>query len=121
MKSQTWLQPLATSLHRLAAPASEQVEHLSELGVGDLVDELALEFDDLYRPLAPRLGEAYPGLSLACRELDRRLVSWRLGWTFADLESPGWAESRRAAAAALAALACETVEEPCGGDPPTQH
>lgn len=112
MTSQGWLLPLAASLQRLAAPASEQVEYLAALGVGDLADELALEFDDLYRPLAARLDEFSPGLSLACQELDRRLASQHLGWTFTDLGSPGWAEVRATAAAALAALARETADGP---------
>ncbi|MFF4533962.1 hypothetical protein ACFY1P_32420 [Streptomyces sp. NPDC001407] len=38
---------LARALELLAADAEEQVAYVSELGVG--VDELALEFDDLFR------------------------------------------------------------------------
>lgn len=112
MTSQGRLLALAESLQRLAAPASEQVEYLSALGVGELTDELALEFDDLYRPLAARLVETSPGLSLACQQLDRMLASQHLKWTFADLGSPEWAEVRRTAAAALSALARETAEGP---------
>lgn len=48
----TTSQAFLVSLRRLAAPATDQIEYLTSLGVADLADELALEFDDLYRPIA---------------------------------------------------------------------
>ena len=98
------LQALADSLARLAAPAPEQIEYLTDLGVADLADELALEFDDLYRPRAELLEEVSAQAAAACRELDRMLSSDQLGWTFADFESAEWARVRETAAAASAAL-----------------
>jgi hypothetical protein len=47
----TVLVDLKQVVGRLAAPAPEQVEYLSGLGVLPCVDELALEFDDVNVPL----------------------------------------------------------------------
>lgn len=99
------LRALAASLGRLAAPASDQIDYLTALGVADLADELALEFDDLYRSRASLLEEAAPEAAAACRELDRMLSNDQLGWTLADLESPEWHGIRATAAAAYSALA----------------
>lgn len=98
------LEPLAAALSRLSSPATEQVAHLSRLGVADCADELALEFDDLYRPAAIELESASPEAARLCRELDGALDSDQLGWTTADLESPAWNLVRELAARALAAL-----------------
>lgn len=98
------LQPLIDVLARLAAPAPDQIEYLTGLGVADLADELALEFDDLYRARVPHLEDASPEAASACRELDRLLSDDRLGWTFADLESTEWEGVRATAAAASTAL-----------------
>ncbi|CAI9409285.1 hypothetical protein [Aestuariimicrobium sp. T2.26MG-19.2B] len=104
-------QALAHSLGRLATSAPDQIKYLEALGVTDLVDELALEFDDLYRPRASLVEEASPEAAAACRELDRMLSNDQLGWTFADLESPQWQGIRATAAAAHSALA----DVPAGG------
>ena len=37
---------------RLASPSAAQIEYLRALGVAPLADELALEFDDQYQPIA---------------------------------------------------------------------
>lgn len=95
---------LVASLGRLAAPATDQIEYLTSLGVADLADELALEFDDLYRPMAMLLEQVSPESAAACRELDLLLSSDQLGWTFADLESAEWGLIRATAAAAAAGL-----------------
>ncbi len=97
-------QAFLASLWRLAAPATDQIEYLTSLGVADLADELALEFDDLYRPIARDLDQVSPELAAACRDLDRMLSSDQLGWTFADLESAEWGLIRATAAAAAAGL-----------------
>jgi len=89
-----------SSLDRLAAPATEQVRYLTSLGVSGLADELALEFDDLYRPIVADLEQLSLEAAALCRELDRLLSSDRLGWTFADLESTEWELIRATAAAA---------------------
>lgn len=85
------LQALVDSLDRLASAAPEQIEYLTALGVAGLADDLALEFDDLYRPRAELLEEVSAQAAAACRENDRMLSSDQLGWTFADLESAEWA------------------------------
>jgi hypothetical protein len=72
------LQALVDALGRLAAPAPDQIEHLTVLGLADLADELALEFDDLYRPRAGQLEDASVEAAAACRELDRMLSSEQL-------------------------------------------
>lgn len=108
----TIIQAFVASLGRLAAPATEQIEYLTSLGVADLVDELALEFDDLYRPIARDLEKASPETAAACRALDHMLSSDQLGWTFADLESADWEAIRATAAAAAARL-----RDSAGGSP----
>lgn len=105
-------QAFVASLSRLAAPAPDQIEYLASLGVADLTDELALEFDDLYRPIARDLEQISPESASACRELDRMLSSDKLGWTFADLESAEWESIRTTAAAAAAGL-----RDSAGGSP----
>lgn len=103
------LQALAGSLGRLAAPAANQIAYLTALGVADLVDELALEFDDLYRPRVGQLQQASAQSSVACRDLDRMLSNDQLGWTFADLESREWERIRATAARALDALVLDSA------------
>lgn len=103
-------QAFAASLGRLAAPASEQINYLTSLGVADLTDELALEFDDLYRPIAEALDHLSPESASACRQLDQILSSDELGWSFADLESAEWERVRASAAAAAAALSKDSAD-----------
>ncbi len=103
----TTTQAFVASLGRLAAPATDQIEYLTSLGVADLADELALEFDDLYGPIARELEQVSPESAAACRELDRMLSSDQLGWTFADLETADWELIRATAAAAAAGLATQ--------------
>lgn len=97
-------QAFVSSLDRLAAPATDQIRYLTSLGVSGLADELALEFDDLYRPIVAELEQLSLEAAALCRELDRLLSSERLGWTFADLESTQWELIRTTAAAASAGL-----------------
>ena len=104
MTIQEPLAALAAALRRLASPATEQVEYLAGLGVADLVDELALEFDDAYRPRLQLLHDVSPDAESICAEIDALISSDALGWTFADLDSADWAAVRSAAEAALAAL-----------------
>ncbi|MDH2415272.1 hypothetical protein [Nocardioides sp. CER19] len=105
MTTSASLQALAHALDRLAWAASEQTEYLSALGVADLTDELALEFDDIYRPHASQLEAISPESAATCQDLQSLLSSDKLGWTFADLQSPEWDRVRTLAAAASDALA----------------
>jgi hypothetical protein len=83
-------------LDRLSSPAKAQVRYLSQLGTGHFLDELALEFDDVYRPLAWRLATVGRGAELiaACERLEVALRSDTLGWSIADLDSDEWAAIR---------------------------
>jgi hypothetical protein len=95
-----------SSVQRLASPAEVQVAYIrDELGVGDMADELALEFDDAFRPVAPLLGEIPEtrGLLSALRRVDSALEGLDdSDWTADALRtSPRWAEVRRLASAAL--------------------
>jgi len=49
---------LRSTVERLSQPAEEQERYLDALGVADSVDELALEFDDAYRPVRHMLDTA---------------------------------------------------------------
>jgi hypothetical protein len=100
---------LRSAVQRLAAPADEQVRHLVELGSAPSADELALEFDDFFRPAVGALGDSVPARRLMLRLADLddllRALSERDDpelWTTAALEtSPDWADVRERAAAAL--------------------
>ena len=52
-----WLGRLATTVQDLAADPDTQQAYLQSLGTPDSPDELALEFEDLYRPLVSRIDE----------------------------------------------------------------
>lgn len=97
---------LVEVLDRLAATPDRQKAYLQQLGVGDSTDELALEFDDAFRPLDPLLRDAGApdGVRDALRTLDSALARDPLDWTTLSLESSGWVEVRRLAAQALQAL-----------------
>lgn len=106
----TDLLAFAAALRHLAAPAPDQIEYLTSLGVADLADELALEFDDSYRTIVGPLQRVSPDSAAASRELDRMLSSRLLGWTFADLKSGAWERIRARAADAIEALARDSAD-----------
>jgi hypothetical protein len=83
-------------LERLSSPASAQTLYLARLGVGPSADELALEFDDIFRPLELHLSrlEGGPELIGACQEINARFASETLGWSIEDLESDEWVSIR---------------------------
>lgn len=94
---------LAESLSLLSADSAHQISYLTELGVADLADELALEFDAAFSPFRHRRGVgAAKRLYAACRRVDEALKNPTSGWYFEDLDSQPWREVRAAAAAALA-------------------
>jgi hypothetical protein len=66
---------LATAVQHLAADADAQQAYLQNLGTPDSADELALEFDDLYRPLLSRIDEfdVPPLVAEKLAQLDSRL------------------------------------------------
>lgn len=98
---------LADSLRHLASEPAEQIEFVRSLGVG--VDELALDFDDWSRLIAPGQPEVVPPLVVGLiRELDQLLDSMGPGdenWDEAAIQdSPTWSAIRHVARAALALM-----------------
>ena len=67
---------LCDALKRLAAPSWEQRSYLASLGVLPLVDELALEFDDLvaFVPQLLEAGHLTPQQAEAIYAVDRKLT-----------------------------------------------
>lgn len=103
----TLLSNMRVSLQRLASPASAQVSYLHDLGVGDLADELALEFDAVFQPLSALLRQTpqfSPWLAVLQR-LDSALDDDELTWRSDSLTfSPAWEQIRRLAADALRSM-----------------
>jgi hypothetical protein len=96
------LASMAAVLGRLASPADVQAAYLADLGVSGSIDELALEFDDLFKPLEPRLDglRGWEAALASLRELDSSLSSEQLSWSYEALQSSqGWEEIRRLARA----------------------
>jgi hypothetical protein len=52
-----WLERLVITLGNLAGEASAQIAYVKNIGSGDNADELALEFDDVYRVFEPRMAD----------------------------------------------------------------
>ena len=105
--AQVWREDLGLVLGRLASTSEEQNQYLAELGVAGSLDELALEFDDRYRPLASVL-ELLPRGPETLRQLqavDGALKSETLGWGFEDIGSREWVANRVLAQRAREALA----------------
>lgn len=97
---------LVHSIKRLAAPADEQIAYLRRLGSFPSLDELALEFDDMFGP-AGTLPEGSPEWVEALRKLDQRLdeISGHENehlWLAQALEGTEWTEVRDLARNALA-------------------
>ncbi len=96
-------QLLARILERLAAPASVQRQYLATLGVSPNMDELALEFGDVWPAVRPFASE---GVRAACEALDRRLLelSGRANedvWDIGAIDGVEWAGIRALASDAL--------------------
>jgi hypothetical protein len=65
---------LIEAVERLAAPADDQAAYVRSLGTWPSMDELALQFDDVFSPVrdAASAATAPTGL-VALRSLDRQL------------------------------------------------
>ena len=105
-RKQALVESLRGSLRRLASPATEQRRYLEELGVSPDVDELALEFDDLWPSVRPFSSEA---LRCCCDELDRYFgtfsgKTFEALWHVDALSRSEWEGVRELAGRALAAL-----------------
>jgi hypothetical protein len=108
---ETELRRLRAALEHLAWPAARQRDYLIGLGVAPLADELALEFDDAFRPVDTM--PATLGLSAAAQEsllaVDHTLEAMSNSdshvWQVDSLAgSTKWAEIRRLAAMVLGEL-----------------
>lgn len=97
-------QTLETAVRHLAANPDEQIEYLAGLDTQGNADELALEFDDAYRPARAQLPL---DLSRGLDQLDDLLRSFSgqpnsEEWTLEALSrSSRWAEVRDVARAIL--------------------
>jgi hypothetical protein len=106
------LESLRARLARLTWDAARQRAYLAELGVAPLADELALEFDDVYRVAAivEAGGDIPPTAIDALVEVDRLLTELshtrdgQAAWHSDALSSARWNEIREAARHAYAML-----------------
>lgn len=98
-----WLSGVKGALAVLASPPDVQRQHLSDLGVPDVVDELALELDDMLAPLKSILSAKGAERALSrLGELEVALGSPALEWTLRGLtEAREWQGVRRLASDAL--------------------
>lgn len=110
------LQRLIESTKLLSAGGEEQLTALSSMGVPDVVDELALNFDDDVRLVDSMVedGELGGAAKAAAANLDRQLgnMSGEKNahlWTPEALRtSPEWSELRRLAGHLLEAIELES-------------
>jgi hypothetical protein len=111
MKPDLIMRTLLSSVEVLAAPAARQIGHLAPLRLGTMVDELALEFDDIYVVAAPIMDElGWSGAvesALALLDAQLRSMSGQahasLWTTDALVFAPEWSKVRELAAIALEA------------------
>jgi hypothetical protein len=100
-----WLDRLVTAVDHLAAEPVAQKAYLASEGFEGSVDELALEFDDLYVPLAPQLAQLdIPHLAIEKLIRLDELLARMSGPQHAELWEPDalvtsheWSEVRRLA------------------------
>lgn len=101
-------QELLNSIKRLAAAPEEQEAYIRSLGSSPSLDELALEFDDMFGPSGTDPPAGPEEWQDALRRLDSLLTRMsgtanaRL-WVVDALSEPEWAEVRSVARQALAA------------------
>ena len=108
---QAWpLAELVRTVSLLGASADAQREHLQALGTWPSLDELGLEFDDIY-PCLPALRSTQVVSDQAAAAVDRvfRLLRVSRGanvqfWDAASLPGSQWEAVREAAQAALRLL-----------------
>lgn len=103
---------LVNAVRRLAAPGDEQRAYIERVGTGPLLDELALELDDVFAGgrteflhEAPFSAEALAAVG----RLDEHLRAFSGSsnstlWLVASLDAPEWEEVRRLARNALLLL-----------------
>lgn len=100
-----WLEAAQGVLRRLSSPADDQLQYLRNLGIEGSIDELGLEFDDVWRVLSPLLEisdrELQDRLSDIARALSSDNVPWDAGALRHSLE---WHRIRELARLALEAM-----------------
>lgn len=94
---------LRAATERLAKSPDEQAAYLSSLGVGDLADELGLEFDDFYQSVQHWITDINVSKELAAVDgALSDLSSHQDLWSTASLRTaPEWQVIRDLAARAL--------------------
>lgn len=95
---------LEESLRLPASSAESQVADLDALGTSGSLDELALELDDRFGPLAAELDEVAPAVAAACRAVEQALSADKLAWTPDALTTSGWQDVRSLAEEAVLSL-----------------
>lgn len=106
LRLDSWLLSLCEVVRRLASEPDEQIAYLTRLGVAPSLDELALEFEDVYSPLQPLIEAAPEGTTLAesLRALNSALSVEALGWAFDNIRDPAWSQVRTASTLVLRRL-----------------
>ena len=100
-----WLATARVVVDRLSLSAEQQLEHLGLMGVEGSIDELGLEFDDVWAPLGPLLDHGDAAIRSSLEALDRALENPSLQWDERALrESVEWARIREMAREALVAF-----------------
>lgn len=92
-----WMNATRDVVHRLSMLAVDQVEYPKALGVEGSIDELGLEYDDVWPPLRKLLTPADEELRLAMEALDLALSSASISWAAEDLETSDWRRIRELA------------------------
>lgn len=75
-----WLEAAQLVLCRLSSPADDQLQYLRSLGIEGSIDELGLEFDDVWRVLSPLLETSDRELQDRLSDVDRALSSENVPW-----------------------------------------
>lgn len=108
--ARSWqLVDLTRVIQLLAASSPEQQQHLQALGSWPALDELGLEFDDIYAVVPQLLGrrEVSAEAVQAIDELNAILAQSPSGsvlWTEGALDRPEWVQVRESASRALQLL-----------------
>lgn len=93
-----WLAAARAVVDRLSWPAEDQLSYLKDLGVEGSIDELGLEFDDVWLAVKPLLAASDEALLWRFEALDEALASDALRWDAESLQQSGrWREVRELA------------------------
>jgi hypothetical protein len=98
-------QLLINSIKSLAFSSETQRDYLKQIGTFPSLDELALDFDDAYRPFVGELA-THPSnpITLSLQKINLLLDSFsedKTIWTEESLDNKSWTELRAIAASIL--------------------